>query len=224
MPAILKGSCVKMSWSSTPSRSSCVVIYGAYELDACWYSDLLERRGGEGVDELLEMMGIVEREEVVNRVKREDVWGPVSRFQNSLCLTTRYSVLPYTLLSSTTTMPATSRMGTYPPAHQVFPSTPVDPRARSLSTRTLATTPGDGVFLQPPIQLTHPIQYCHPTSHLPDESPRSSPAVRPESTPAPLSPTRTWTPQSHRLTRAVSALTHIPVVPGCARVVLCIDD
>ena len=45
----------------------------------------------EGVDEPLDMMGIVEREEVMNRVKREGAWGPISRFQNGLCLTTRYS-------------------------------------------------------------------------------------------------------------------------------------
>jgi len=32
---------------------------------------LLERRGGEGVDELLEMMVIVEREDEMNRVKKE---------------------------------------------------------------------------------------------------------------------------------------------------------
>jgi len=41
---------------------------------------LLEHRGGEGVDELLEMMVIVEREEEMKRVKREDAWGPVPRF------------------------------------------------------------------------------------------------------------------------------------------------
>jgi len=36
---------------------------------------LVERLGGEGVDGLLEVTVIVEREEM-NRVKRQDAWGP----------------------------------------------------------------------------------------------------------------------------------------------------
>ena len=66
---------------STPSQSSRVGPYGAYELDDWWYSHLLEYRGGEGVDELLEMMLInVEREKEMNRVKIEDAWVSVSQF------------------------------------------------------------------------------------------------------------------------------------------------
>ena len=68
---------------------------------------MLERRGGEGVDELLEMVVIVEREEM-KRVKREDAWGP--GYPNSRTANASLPSTPIPHASSTTITPTTSSM------------------------------------------------------------------------------------------------------------------
>src|SRR5258706_8619733 len=72
----VKGLMYEIPRPSTPSRSSSIRPYAAYELDDWWCSHWLERRGGNGVDELLEVMVVVEREKEMNRVERGGAWAP----------------------------------------------------------------------------------------------------------------------------------------------------
>ncbi len=140
MSARLKDSCTKISRPSTPSQSSCIRPYAAYELDDWWCSHWLERRGGNGVDELLEVMVIVEREKEMNRVKREDAWRPGTPI--------REQPMPHSQYSRRTFHPclfdhdhAHHRTGAHTPTYQIHPSTLVDSHKRSLSTKRRRNNP-----------------------------------------------------------------------------------
>jgi len=102
----VKGLMYEIPRPSTPSRSSSIRPYAAYGLDDWWCSHWLERRGGNGVDELLEVMVIVEREKEMNKI--EDAWTPDSRTASALLPSA--PIAPFTHVSSTTSTSTTEQV------------------------------------------------------------------------------------------------------------------
>src|SRR5258706_11962004 len=123
-----------------PSRSSSIRPYAAYDPDEWWCSHWLERRGGNGGDELLEVMGIVEREKEMNRVEREDAWRHGTPI--------REQPMPHSHYSRRTFHPCLfdhdhvhHKTGAHTTAYQIHPSTLVDSHRRSLSTQRRRNNP-----------------------------------------------------------------------------------
>ncbi len=139
----------KMSCPSTSSRSPCIGTSGVYELDDWWSSYWPKCRGGDGVNKLLGMMVIARRS---TGLEERTLRGHSRTYNASLPST---PVTPYTHVSSTTTTSTTSRTGSHTPAHQVYPSTPVDQYSRSLRTHRHGKQPARmAQVLQPLIQLS----------------------------------------------------------------------
>lgn len=124
------------------------------------------------VMELLEMMEIVELEEEMKKVEREDAWRP----------TTPIPEQPMPHFPSAPVAPLHSRLFDHHHHHHhawngyAYASPPSSPACARRPTlpqfeypQTSQQPPGIVQPLQPPIQLTSPIQHRRPSSHLANE-------------------------------------------------------